>query len=122
MKNSFVTEVSFNYLHSLNIFSLTHTVSVPSAPLLLSPEVKDRSIILSWKDEQEGKSPIEYYNLNTTSFNKTLNSSKKMYEDTDLQPETEYRYSLQACNNYGCSKETATNATTLKQGIFLCLF
>ena len=159
MKNSFVAEVSFNYLHStltfkrqphkmvkhaqtirwqqptnclsvfdhflglalkgltLNIFSLNRTVSVPSAPLL-SLEVKDRSIILRWNVTQEGKSPIEYYLLNGTFFNKTLPSSRKMHEDQDLEPETQYRYSLQACNKYGCSKETAKNTTTLKQGIY----
>ena len=96
-------------------------MSVPSAPIL-SPEVKDRSIILSWNVKQEGKSPIEYYNLNAMSFIKSLSSSTTKYEVPDLQPETEYRYSIQACNNYGCSKETAINATTLKQGIFLYLF
>ena len=96
-------------------------MSVPSAPIL-SPEVKDRSIILSWNVKQEGKSPIEYYNLNAMFSEEILSSSTTKYEVLGLQPETEYRYSLQACNNYGCSKETAINATTLKQGIFLYLF
>ena len=78
-------------------------MSVPSAPIL-SPEVKDRSIILSWNVKQEGKSPIEYYNLNAMSFIKSLSSSTTKYEVPDLQPETEYRYSIQACNRvYFCT-------------------
>ena len=84
-------------------------VAIPATPSGVTAAVQGlTSIRISW-DSVDGAEYYEVHNGNVLVANNTHPNTS--YTATDLSPDTEYTYSVKACNVSGCS-DSASTATT----------
>ncbi len=84
-------------------------VAIPAVPSNVAAAVQGlTSIRISW-DSVDGAEYYEVHNGNVLVANNTHPNTS--YTATDLSPDTEYTYSVKACNVSGCS-DSASTATT----------
>ena len=80
------------------------SVSVPLTPknIIVSGNT-DTSITLTWNVGNQARDYIVYRYNSAGEFLLSNRATSIAYVDTDLLPNTIYKYKLQACNNMGCS-------------------
>ena len=94
-------------LHTSFDSNLT-TLTVPATPMLMA--LSSSSIEISWS-RVTGATSYEIYR-NSAKIYTTFSGSTTTYTDIGLSPDTEYTYTLNACDSVGCSAWSAPASET----------
>ena len=89
--------------------SATTPVAIPVPSGVTATELGITSLIISW-NSVEGA--VTYQVHNSGGLVATIDAPATSYTATDLLPNTEYTYSVKACNLSGCSDSVSASATT----------
>ena len=85
------------------------SVDAPTATVVSATEIG-----LSWREPQEINGMLIGYNLYRNSIPLLTFESRISYTDSNLEPFTEYTYSVEACTNAGCTSSDSVTNTTLE--------
>jgi len=97
--------------YEIPMTSINISNSIPNAPINLSAEFINNYIELNWEDNNSNNLGFNLLR-NSQEINNTLSSDTTSFTDSEIEPNINYRYIVEADNDFGYISSNEVNITT----------